>query len=145
MRQNMTEKEDLMRVMPENAAVLALGLAVLSSVQEIVSSAVPGAIPEPGISVTKDNFRAYTLALIVEISEFAQEFDYKSWSNNSNLLRVKDSSSKERVLDEFADILAFLGVLLVYMERMGFSTRAIAEAYAYKTKVNMERLSRFEK
>jgi len=140
----MSEKEDVLRCMPENAAMLALGLAVLSSVQEVVSGVVPDAIPLPGTPVTKENFRTYILALLVEVSEFAQEFDYKSWSSRSNLLGIKETSSPDRVLDEFADILAFLGVILVYMQRLGFSTRDIAEAYAFKTRVNMQRLSRFE-
>lgn len=71
-----------------------------------------------------------TLALIVETSEFANSArDFKYWSD-------KESESKDRLLDEYVDILHFwLSVGLAY----GFNHYDVEEAYKKKNAVNFQR------
>ncbi len=118
-------KEDVNRL--EN------GLQVLARVQEQVSGMV-GAIPIEGKLATPDQVRTYFLALIRECSELLEEFNWKPWK-------------KERAVDhgrasaEFADILAFLGIIIVYMRREGVLPGDLADAYAKKSSLNVSRFN----
>jgi len=89
---------------------LANGLDVLVEMQKQVSSPVPGAIPTGSDWPTKDAVRTYTLAMIVEIAEWVQTLDYKPWKNSAPDAYPVLSDT---VADEFADILAFLGILTI--------------------------------
>jgi hypothetical protein len=111
---------------------LAIGLQFLRGVQKIVSAPVPGAIPADGMLPTKDAVRTYTLAMIVETSEFLQTLNWKPWKDMKNL-------DKDRIVDEFADILAFQGILVHYLFCLGITPGELAEAYAKKSVVNIER------
>lgn len=119
---------------------LANGLDALATVQKLVSAPVPGAIPVGTQHPSKDAVRTYTLALMVEVAEWVQTLDYKPWKNSD--LQSDLRESKERVADEFADILAFLGILVVYMEQFGINTEDIAAAYAAKSAENVRRITR---
>jgi dimeric dUTPase (all-alpha-NTP-PPase superfamily) len=110
-------------------AAIAAGLHELQRVQEEVSGLVPGAL-----DLTSENLRTYGLALMVEIAEFIQELPWKPWREN----RPTDT---DRVTDEFADILAFIGLIINYLEQMGISHEELAAAYFRKTLVNVERLT----
>ena len=81
---------------------------------------------------TKDAIRSYVLALFVELGEFVQELDWKPWKNGKKI-------DKERVADEFADILAFLGVILVHLEALGIDEADLAKAYRMKSVTNLRR------
>jgi NTP pyrophosphatase (non-canonical NTP hydrolase) len=110
------------------------GLMLLYSVQSTVSALVPGTIPALDQVPLQDQFRTYSLATMVEISELVQEFNWKPWKNSTKQLDLP------KIADEFADVLAFLGILVVYMQRVGVTPRMIADAYANKTKINVRRL-----
>lgn len=70
------------------------------------------------------------LALSVEVGEFANATRcFKYWSN-------KPSESKERLLDEYADILHFM---LSVANTMGFTAEEIEQAYLKKHEVNYKR------
>jgi dimeric dUTPase (all-alpha-NTP-PPase superfamily) len=111
---------------------LALGLSFLANVQAVVSKSVQDAIPEINELPSKDSIRTYVLAMIVELAEFVQTLDWKPWKNKRDI-------DYARVLDEFADVLAFQGILILYMNRMGLASMDIAEAYNRKSIVNMQR------
>jgi dimeric dUTPase (all-alpha-NTP-PPase superfamily) len=111
---------------------LAMGLSFLQRVQKVVSSPVSGAIPADGMLPTKDAIRTYTLAMIVETSEFLQTLNWKPWKDMKNL-------DKDRVVDEFADILAFQGIIIHYLFCLGITPGELAEAYAKKSITNIER------
>lgn len=119
---------------------LANGLDALSKVQRLVSAPVPWAIPEAAQPPTKDALRTYSLALMVEIAEWVQCIDWKTWKNDRVLAMPRNSD--DIVLDEFADILAFLGILVVYMENWGMETEDIAAAYVRKSEENVRRIER---
>lgn len=108
---------------------LALGLSVLKMVQEGTSALVPGCITE---EVTKDQLKEVYVATSVEFAELMQELNWKSWKPTF----VED---KELVAKEFADILAFLGLFMVYLDKLGVNTDELAEAYVQKTKLNVDR------
>lgn len=118
---------------------LANGLDALVTVQKLVSAPVPGAIPVGTQRPSKDAVRTYTLALMVEVAEWVQTLDYKAWHPGSE---AKLRESNERVADEWADILAFIGILVVYMEQLGIETEDLAEAYVRKSAVNIERIGK---
>lgn len=111
------------------------GLDMLRCVQENVSGLVPGAVPDGPPS--KDALRTYALALVVEAAEFLQTLDWKPWKNPGKA--EASAPDRERTADEFADILAFLGVLIVYLERMGLTPKDLAQAYMRKSVVNVDR------
>jgi dimeric dUTPase (all-alpha-NTP-PPase superfamily) len=80
----------------------------------------------------KDTVRTYVLALQVEVVEFLQTLDWKPWKNGKQ-------ESDERVLDEFADIIAFIGVLITILKAMGFDESDITSAYINKEQTNVVR------
>lgn len=118
-----------------NTDQLDHGLSVLYGAQERISSLVPNCIPEPGELATPDQVATYGYALIKEITETLDELGWKPWKDAK-------PADPERVADEVADILAFLGVLLIYVERnTGLTMKDIAEAYERKSEVNIQRLT----
>jgi|SRR5215204_3083203 len=119
-------------------SALTKGLAILEEVQSTVSVPVPGAIPNEGGVPTKDAVRTYTLAMIVEIAEWVQTLDYKPWKNKAQLASLINNA--DTVAEEFVDILAFLGVLITYMHRLGISPSMLAQAYVRKSKINIHRI-----
>ena len=80
----------------------------------------------------KDTLRTYVLALMVELGELIQTMDWKPW-------RTKKRMDDAVIADEFADILAFVGVLLTIMSANGIKPEAIAHAYGKKERVNVAR------
>lgn len=102
----------------------------IAVIQEHVSSLVPGAMSP---SLSKDMIRTYFLAMIVEMGELLQTLDWKPWKDK----KVNVAETKE----EFADVIAFLGVILVYLSKMGVDPRDLAAAYIKKVKKNYARFT----
>ena len=80
-----------------------------------------------------DTLARYGNALSIEVAEFLNETPWKVWK--------KKEPDLDRVADEFADILAFLGTWLNLLELMGISVGRLAAAYDEKTAVNHRRLN----
>lgn len=117
---------------------LANGLDVLVEMQKQVSLPVPGAIVSGTAWPSKDAVRTYALAMIVEVAEWVQTLDYKAWKPGT---KAYPREHPEIVADEFADILAFLGILTHYMEQWGITTEDIAAAYIRKSAENVRRIN----
>jgi hypothetical protein len=115
---------------------VADGLQAFASIQRVVSGLVPGAIPAPGVALTKEQLRSYSLAMIVEIGEWLQTLEHKSWKPGGDVTLKEPPAI---VMDEFADILAFLGILIHYMEVLGMDPFDLAQAYVKKSYVNVHR------
>jgi hypothetical protein len=113
------------------ACGVGIGLTSLRDNQAIVSRPVAGAIPLPGVAIDKDALRTYILAMMIETAEFCQTLPWKPWKDGA--------IDKERTADEFADILAFMGVILVHLNRMGITPAMLGEAYRKKSVVNIQR------
>lgn len=81
--------------------------------------------------ITKNELLVDTLlALAVEVSEFANATRaFKHWSD-------KGADSKERLLDEYADILHFLASVA---NQLDFKANEIEEAYDIKYQENIRR------
>lgn len=110
---------------------LAIALETLAESQKLIKVDKDSWEAKP----SKDNIRQYSLAMIDEVLEYIRELGWKDWK----LPRVPDPT---RVVDEFADILAFMGVLLQYgIELTGTTVGDFAEAYRRKTLVNIERIN----
>jgi len=128
-----TKKQlDLVIRMLDDNYPLEDGLSFLHSVQSITSDLNPDCIPEVGDEPSPDQIRTYFLALIGETYELMNELNWKPWKKSKQV-------NKARVIDEFADVLAFLGIIVVYMQRMGISPAALADGYATKTRINIDR------
>lgn len=85
--------------------------------------------PEP------EQVAVYTLALQREAQELAEELGWKPWKKLPEI-------NRERVLDEFADVLAFLGLIATYVASVTDATpEEIALAYMRKSEVNVARLT----
>lgn len=120
-----------------NSLSLVLGLSLLLDVQRNVSALVPGAVNEANKDTglveppTKDQIRTVYTALSVELAELIQELDWKPWKN-----KVPNTVN---IANEFADILAFLGLLIFYLNSMGVSPYTLVKAYVEKTETNINR------
>lgn len=113
--------------------LLACGLGQLAALQLIVSGMVPGAITD---EVTNEQVTTTCFALSGEIFELAQELGWKNWKKNPKLTprQVAD------IAEEFADVMAFLGMLLNLIERRtGLSWDDLAGAYFAKSEKNIQR------
>lgn len=116
-------------------AMLTRGLALLKQTQFKVSGMVPGAVQDPSERPSPEQVRTYFLALAVELYELMNEFPaWKPWKEPKPV-------DRDRVIDEFADILAFLGLILYYIETLGIDMVDLAEGYAKKTNVNVSRFN----
>lgn len=82
-----------------------------------------------------DTWRTYVLAAFVELAEFIQVLPWKPWRDS-----VKEIDS-EKLLDEFADVLAFIGVLITILGHLGYTPDDIASAYISKEFVNISRFA----
>lgn len=124
------DEESIMNTALEAGGVanVYLGLLTLAETQHIVSGQLPGAL-EPN----EENFRTYALALHDEIGEFVRELGWKPWKKPTPI-------NKERVSDEFADLLAFLGLFIHYMRDLGIDPYTLALQYAEKSRVNIDRM-----
>ncbi len=111
---------------------LSNALALMALNQKTISAGDPECIPAEGHLPSKDAVRSYTLALMVETAEFIQELDWKPWKDKAKV-------DTGRVADEFADILAFMGILILYLDRMGIPPGMLARQYRDKSKVNIDR------
>lgn len=113
---------------------IALGLTALATVQSDVSAMVDGALPIDG-SVPPINVLTYGYALIKEITELADELGWKPW-------KPRKPIDQSRVADEFADVLAFLGLITLYVMRLAnLEPSDLAAAYLRKSDVNVARFS----
>lgn len=111
------------------------GLDALVKIQKRVSG-LAGAIPKPDEDVSNSLVTSTCFALQGEIFELAQELGWKYWANPKEM----DHESVTKVADEFADVLAFLGLLVYLLERRtGLSSEDLLVAYLKKTDKNVER------
>lgn len=110
------------------------GLIALAGVQTIVSGMVKDALPTD-TDVPPANVLTYGFAFIKEVIELMDELSWKPW-------KPRKPIDKVRVADEFADILAFLGLLIIYVMRLtGLTHDELAQAYLRKSDVNMARFN----
>lgn len=120
-------------VLPHNEPKIQAGVEALFSIHNNTNELVmQGNSKLNDVLTEKDTARTYVLALQVEVMEFLQTLDWKPWKNGKQ-------ESDERVLDEFADILAFVGVLITILKARGFSTVDITKAYIEKEQTNVAR------
>lgn len=80
-----------------------------------------------------ETWRTYVLAAFVELAEFIQVLPWKPWRDS-----VKEIDS-DKLLDEFADVLAFIGVLITILGELGYTPDDIARTYISKEFVNIDR------
>jgi dimeric dUTPase (all-alpha-NTP-PPase superfamily) len=120
-------------VLPHNEPKIQAGVEALFSIHNNTNELVmQGNSKLNDVLTEKDTVRTYVLALQVEVMEFLQTLDWKPWKNGKQ-------ESDERVLDEFADMIAFMGVLITILKAMGFSEADIANAYIRKEQTNVAR------
>lgn len=79
-----------------------------------------------------DTLVRYATALMVEVAEFVNEVPWKSWKPGY----VMDPAA---VLDEWADVTAFLGTWVCLLEEMGITPAELASAYEAKRLRNQRR------
>ena len=112
---------------------LAAGLNVLMTTQKGVAKKAIPAWLEGGPEYLRTTF----LALIVEVAELVQLFNWKQWKDS----HVFDEHHLDRMANEFADMLAFLGYIILFLDDLGVSPADLAEAYEEKTILNHARLA----
>ena len=110
----------------EQTETLAAGLNVLRALQRVSMSKLGHDRAD------KEIYQIYGLALSIEVSEFVNELNWKPWKHTQ--------PNKEAVLEEFVDVLHFIGTWTQLLLHLGFNTADIATAFASKYNVNQERL-----
>lgn len=111
------------------------GLASLLYVQECGARLLPASFQ----ILNDEDFRTAALALIVEIGELVNESRWKPWRNYSSEV---SSEERERVLDEFADVLHMLAWMMRNAAvRFDFTTEDVTETYLAKARENRARFS----
>jgi hypothetical protein len=133
MRSTMEYRLGMLKERTEPFEFLAAGLRLMANVQQDVSISVPNCIPPKNELPTKDAVRTYILAMINETCELLQELDWKPWKS-------KNTIDIPKVVDEFADILAFQGIIIHYLNLLGITPNMLAEGYRLKSIKNIERL-----
>jgi NTP pyrophosphatase (non-canonical NTP hydrolase) len=112
---------------------LSLGLGELLRTQKVVSGLIPGHVTDP---VINRQVMLACFALQGEVFELAQELGWKDWKGNKEMTKEQTAV----IAEEFADILAFLGYLMILVEtRTGLSVADISDAYMAKSKKNIDR------
>jgi len=118
----------------ELAALEALsdGLGAMVSIQSVVSPELTPDLFVGDGELSKEGVAVVAAALQVELGEFINELDWKPWK--------KHSVNREAVVEEFADIMAFLGLLMLHLEaRYGIFVEDLADAYLTKSVKNVDR------
>lgn len=121
-------------LLPANHGSVLHGIAALEQIHKAANKMVlDDAKRLEDTLESPHTLRTYVLALIAEAVEFIQEFDWKPWRHKN---KVEDGA---KILDEFADILAFVGVIITILTARGFTPEEIADAYIKKEKTNISR------
>lgn len=119
---------------PEDLGMIGRGLYHLSIVQENVS----GLVEDFGGEISNDQVTRAAFALTGEVFELAQELGWKNWKDNPEMT----PEQKARILEEYADVVAFFGLMTYYvLRRTEVSPREIEAAYWHKTRKNIDRLT----
>jgi NTP pyrophosphatase (non-canonical NTP hydrolase) len=118
-----------MNIFDEGATdVLAQALGILVETEKLL---VVNNNQDPG----KEDVGQCAFALCGEVHELADELGWKSW-------KLPRDADHERSKDEFADVLAFLGVMAQLTNTLaGTNCWSLAEQFRAKTRVNIERIN----
>lgn len=82
---------------------------------------------------TTEEMRTIAFALIAEVLELSDEIGWKSW-------KPAPIINRERVLEEYADVLSFFGTLTaIVISGCRITPEELAEAYNRKVAINHER------
>ena len=109
---------------------LAEGLEVLRCMERDVQLATGG---EDALLPDRDTVAQFSMALIAEVVEVADELQWKRWKRNT----PPDPHSAGV---EMSDMLAFLGLFLNWLDHYGISMATLAQSFADKCQVNTARL-----
>jgi NTP pyrophosphatase (non-canonical NTP hydrolase) len=86
-------------------------------------------------------FRDAVLGLMVEAGELFNAAKCKPWRlDHPGPMGVTYGREREELLAEFADVLAFLGILVYQLDEAGFTAREVADAYVRKSEENRAKL-----
>jgi NTP pyrophosphatase (non-canonical NTP hydrolase) len=83
----------------------------------------------------KDDLARYGLCLVLEAAELVNALPWKHWARNP--------SSLEKASEEFADLLCFIGSLVLLFNRLGVSTADLTLAYLEKVQDNRDRFATY--
>lgn len=109
---------------------LAEGLEVLRCMEHDVQLATGG---QDALLPDRDTVAQFSMALIAEVVEVADELQWKRWKRNT-------PPNAPAALAEMPDVLAFLGLLLNWLDYYGISMTSLAQSFADKCQVNVARL-----
>jgi dimeric dUTPase (all-alpha-NTP-PPase superfamily) len=106
---------------------VADGLRAWLRIQELVEEV---GMPE-ALEPTGENIRTYMLALLEEVHEFGREINWRPWHEGRPI-------AVHPALKEYADMMAFMGLLGVYLMKLtGVTPDLIADAYRQVSIDNM--------
>lgn len=118
---------------PNNHKDLRASLEALAGIQTLVSTLTDPEFFDSERPST-EMVSSIGFALCEEVHEFCRELGWKPWKEQPEI-------DNYRIADEFADILAFLGIFIRFLTNMGISAEELAEAYIGKSLVNIDRFS----
>ena len=110
---------------------------IADGLKDLIALRATALAPLDGIEgppATPGNVRTATLAAIVELVELLQEIPWKSWAKPKSI-------DTQKVVHEFADVLAFISLLMNYLEKLADITpEDLAAAYADKMDIVNQRM-----
>lgn len=86
---------------------------------------------------TRDDIARYGLCLVLEAAELVNALPWKRWARRP--------SDLNKAVEEFADMLCFIGSIMGLFERLGISAEMLTEAYLDKAAENRERFAEYLK
>lgn len=89
-------------------------------------------------NLDKDTLARYGTALMIEVAEFVNETPWKLWKEYPEELTPLQ---KSKLVEEYADILAFMGTWLNFLELMGIDPDDVAAGYIRKVEKNHARFN----
>lgn len=81
----------------------------------------------------RENVAMFGHALVAEVCELMDEIGWKRW-------KLPVDRDLDRIVDEFADVLAFTAIFLNFLNALGLSDEDIALGFTAKVAKNVRRL-----
>lgn len=112
--------------------LLAVGLGLKSLAEEAEPTLQAFATGD-----SRDDIARYGLCLVLEAGELVNSLPWKRWARNE--------SDLNKAVEEFADMLCFIGSIVGLFHRLGISTEDLTRGYFEKVEENRNRFADYRK
>lgn len=111
------------------------GFAIWNALQNLADTASP-TLASFGTGDDRDDIARYGLCLLLEAAELINALPWKRWSRNP--------PDMDHAVEEFSDLLCFVGSIVGLFKRLGFDEVALTLAYIKKVNENKDRFAKYQ-